>query len=116
MTDFQSGCLRDIGSEVGAEFCYVVCEEGGLVTGAGDRDVAEPGVEQVWVDASVGVNEDTFGGKALGAVTRDGIAVVEMTMLVSVELYLAVVVEPGREPTIGIDGIDSSEIAIGDTE
>ena len=53
----------------------------GLVAGAGDGDVAEAGVEQVRVDAGVGVNENAFGGEALGAVAGDGIAVVEMTML-----------------------------------
>jgi hypothetical protein len=30
------------------------------------------------VDAGVGVNKDAFGGKALGAVTGNGIAVVEI--------------------------------------
>jgi hypothetical protein len=95
LIDFQGGGLRDIGSELGAEFCHVVGEERGLVAGAGDGDVGEAGVEQVRVDAGIGVNEDAFGGKALGAVTGDGVAVVEMTMLAGVELDLAVVVEAG---------------------
>jgi hypothetical protein len=75
------------------EFCHVVGEERGLVAGAGDGDVAKAGVEQVRVDASIGVNEDSFRGKALGAVTGDGIAVVEMTMISGVKFGLAVVVE-----------------------
>ena len=45
LIDFQGGGLRDIGSELGAESCHVVGEERGLVAGAGDGDVAEPGVE-----------------------------------------------------------------------
>ena len=81
MIDFQGGGLRDIGSELGAEFCHVVGEERGFMAGAGDGDVGEAGVEQVRVDARISVNEDAFGGKALGAVTGDGVAVVEMTML-----------------------------------
>jgi hypothetical protein len=64
LTDFQSGGLGDIGSEVGAEFCHFVSEERGLVTGAGDGDVGEAGVEQVRVNACVGVNEDAFGSEA----------------------------------------------------
>ena len=44
-------------------------------------DVAEAGIEQVWVDAGIGVNENAFGGKTLGAVAGDGVAVVEMTMI-----------------------------------
>ena len=40
------------------------------MAGAGDGDVGEAGVEQVRVDAGIGVNEDAFGSEALGAVTR----------------------------------------------
>jgi hypothetical protein len=75
------------------EFCHVVGEERGLVAGAGDGDVAEAGVEQIWVDARIGVNEDAFRGEALGTVTGDGVAVVEMTMISGVKFGLAVVVE-----------------------
>ena len=93
MTDFEGGGFRDIGSKLRGEFCHVVGEERGLVTGSGDGDVAEAGVEQVRVDAGIGVNEDAFGGEALGAVTGDGVAVVKMTMISGVKLDLAVVVE-----------------------
>ena len=101
MIDFQSGCLRDLGSQLGPEFCQVVSEERGLVASARDGDVGEAGVEQVRVDTCIGVNEDAFGGKALGAVTGDGVAVVEMTMLVGVEFDLAIVVEACGPPAIG---------------
>ena len=63
------------------------------MAGARDGDVGEAGVEQVRVDAGIGVNEDAFGSKALGAVTGNGVAVVEMTMLVGAEFDVAVVVE-----------------------
>ena len=76
MIDFQGGGFRDIGSELGAEFCDVVGEERGLVAGARDGDVGEAGVEEVRVDAGIGVNEDAFGGKTLAAVTGNGVAVV----------------------------------------
>jgi hypothetical protein len=45
------------------------------VAGARDGDVGEAGVEQVRMDAGIGVNEHAFGGKALAAVTGNGIAV-----------------------------------------
>ena len=61
----------------------------------------------------VGVDENAFGGKALGAVTGNGIAVVEVSMLAGIELDLAVVVEACRKPTIRIDG---SLVAIGDAK
>ena len=86
------------------------------MAGAGDGDVAEAGVEQVGVDAGIGVNKDAFGGEALGAVTGDGVAVVEMPMLTGVELDLPVVVEAGGEATIGMDRLDDSQVAIGNAE
>ena len=51
------------------------------MAGAGDGDVAEAGVEQVRVDAGIGVHEDALGGEALGTVAGDGVAVVEMAVL-----------------------------------
>jgi hypothetical protein len=62
------------------------------------------------------VNENAFGGEPLRAMTGDGITVVEMTMLVGVELHLAIVVEACRKPTVGMDGLDDREIAIGDAK
>jgi len=93
LSDFEGGGFRDIGSELRAEFRHVVGEERGFVASARDGDVAEAGVEQVRVDTGIGVNENAFGGEPLGAMTGDGIAVVEMTMLVGVEFDPAVVVE-----------------------
>src|ERR1700683_225279 len=112
LIDFQGGCLRDIGSELGAEFCHVVGEERGLVAGAGDGDVGEARVEQVRVDAGIPVNEDTFGGEALGAMTGDGVAVGEMAMLAGGELDLSVVVEAGGHAAIGRNRLDYCKVAI----
>jgi hypothetical protein len=61
----------DIGSQLGPELRHVLGEERGLVAGARDGDVAEAGVEQIWVDAGIRVNEDAFGVRPweLGLVT-----------------------------------------------
>ena len=59
--DFQSRGFRDIGAELRAKFGHVVGEERGLVTGAGNGDVPEPGVEQVRMDAGISVHEDALG-------------------------------------------------------
>src|SRR5208337_792271 len=83
---------------------------------AGEGDVGEAGVEQVGVDAGIGVNEDAFGGETLGTVAGDGIAVVEMTMLAGVELDLAIVVEAGGKASIGMDGLDDGQFAVGEAE
>ena len=60
--DFEGRGFRDFRSELLAEFRRIVCEECGLVAGAGDGNVAEAGVEQVQVDAGVGVDQNPFGG------------------------------------------------------
>ena len=101
---------------MGPEFCQVVSEERGLVAGARDGDVAEAGVQQVRVDTGIGVNENAFGGEPLGAMTGDGIAVVEMTMLVGAEFDLAVVVEADGQATIGVDRLDRGHVAICNAE
>ena len=48
------------------------------------------------------VNEGALGAEALGNVTGDGVAVVEMTTLAGVEFGSAVVVESCREPTFRV--------------
>jgi hypothetical protein len=68
------------------------------------------------VDAGIGVNEDAFGGEALRAVTGDGVAVIEMTMLAGAEFDLAVVVEACREAAIGMDHLDRGHVAIRNVE
>ena len=68
------------------------------------------------MDAGIGMNEDVFSGEALGAVTSDGVPVVEMAMLAGVKFDLAVVVEAGGDVTIGMDSLDDREVAVGNTE
>jgi hypothetical protein len=55
------------------------------------------------VDASVGVDQDVLACQPLRAVAGDGIAVVAVAVLDSVEFDLAAVVEPGRGPAIWRD-------------
>src|SRR5437016_87592 len=104
LMDFQSGSLRDVGSQLRTKFCHVIGEKRDLEACARDGNVGEARVEQVWVDTGVGVNENAFRSKALRAVTGNGIAVVEMTMLDGVKFDLAAVVEACRKPTIRMDG------------
>ena len=104
--DFQSRCLRDVDSQFGAEFSYVVREEYSIVAGARERNVGEPGIEQVRVNASVRVNEDAFGCKSLRAVTCDGIAVVEMRMLAGIELNVAITAKACCDAAIAMNRFD----------
>ena len=86
------------------------------MAGAGDGDIAETGVEQVRVNAGVGIDQDAFCGESLRAVAGDGISVVEVAMLTGVELYGPVVVESGGDLPIRPDGFDDGKVAIGDAE
>lgn len=70
---------------MGDEFCYVIGKQCRLVASAGDGDVGEARIEQIGMNARVGMNEHAVGGEALGAMTGDRIAVVEMTIRACVE-------------------------------
>jgi hypothetical protein len=95
LVEFESRSLGNIRTELRAEFGHVVGEEYGLVAGAGDGDIAKAGVEQVRVDAGVGVHKDTFSGETLRTVAGHGVTVVEVAMVLGVEFDLAVAVEAG---------------------
>ncbi len=51
------------------------------MAGAGNRNVAKAGVEQVWVDSGIGMDEHSLGGETLGAVAGDSVAMIEVAML-----------------------------------
>jgi hypothetical protein len=114
--NFQGGCFRDIGSELGGKFFHVVSEERGLAASTRDGNVSETVVEQLGVGAGIGVDENAVGGESLRTVAGNGVAVVEMAMLAGVELDLAIVVEAGGDASIGMDGFDGGQVAIGDAE
>jgi len=86
------------------------------VAGAGDGDVAEARVEQVRMNAGIGVHEDALGGESLGTVAGHGIPMVEMAMFCGVEFDLAVVVETGRNAAVRRDGFDGGKVAVGDAK
>src|SRR5271157_872991 len=112
----NSRTLRNLATQPLAKFGSVIGIDLSVEACARDGNVGEAGVEQVWVDAGIAVNEDAFGGEALGAVTGNGVAVVEMTMLVGAEFDLAVVVEADGQATIGVDRLDRSHVAICNAE
>ena len=86
------------------------------MAGAGDCHVAETGVEQVRVNASIGIDQDALCGESLGAVASDRIPVIKMTVLTSAEFYSPVVVETGRNLPIRSDGLYDGKVAIGDAQ
>ena len=76
------------------------------MAGAGNRDVSEAGIEEVRVNAGVGIYQDALCSEALRAVAGDCIPVVKVTVLLGVEFYPAVIVKTrGNEP-IRCDGLD----------
>jgi len=77
------------------ELGHVIGKQCGLMACAGHSDVSEPRVEQVRMDAGVGIHQDAFCRQTLGAMAGDGIAVIEVTVFNRIEVELAVVVETG---------------------
>ena len=63
------------------------------MAGARHGNVGEACVEQVRVNAGVGVNEDALGGKPLRAVAGDGIAVIEVRMFAGIEFNPAIIAQ-----------------------
>ena len=47
------------------------------------------------MNTGIGVDQDAFGGEALGTVAGDGISVVKVAMFFGIELNLALVIETG---------------------
>ena len=86
------------------------------MAGSGDGHIAKTGIEQVWVDGGIGVDEDALGSQSLRTVAGDGVAVVEMTMFGGMELSLTVIVETDKDMSSGADGFDLCEVTVGDTE
>jgi len=116
LADSKRRGLGDIRAELRMELSHVVCKKGGLVAGAGNRDVSEAGVEEVRMNAGVGIYQDALCGKALRAVTGDCISVVKMAMLFCVEFDPAIVVKTSGNYSPRCDGLDDGKVAIRDTE
>ena len=114
LADPQRGGLADFRPELLAEFSSIVGEHRRLVAGARDGNVAKAGVEQVGMDASIGVDQDALGGEALGTVAGDGVAMIEMAMFGRVELDEPVIIRPRGNSAIRRDGFDHGKIAVGD--
>ena len=100
LADLQSRGLRNVGTELRAEFGDVIGEDRGLMAGARYGYVTEARIQEIRMDAGVCVNEHALSGESLRAVTRDSVAVIEMSMLLGVEFDLAVVIEPHGDATI----------------
>src|ERR1700733_4869258 len=68
------------------------------------------------MNVGIGVDKDPLGGKPLGAVAGDGVAVIEVAMLRGVELDLPVVIEPCSNSSAGRNGFDNGKVTVGDGE
>ena len=52
------------------------------------------------MNACVGIDQHALGGKALGAVAGDGVAVIEVPMIGGIEFNESIVVEADRDTSI----------------
>ena len=89
MNYFHSGGLRDFSAQLWIEFGDIVGKYRCHVAGAGYRDIAKARIEQVRMDAGIGVHQDALGSEALCAVAGYGIAMIEVPLLCGVESDLA---------------------------
>src|SRR5579875_3342388 len=112
----ERGSFAHFSSKVLREPRHVVGEDCCLVAGAGYGDVAEAGVQEVGMNACIGVNKNALGGYTLGAVAGDCVAVVEVPILSAIEFNLPAVVEPGAHSAVRRDGLDYGHIPVGDSE
>ncbi len=95
MADFQCRSFAHFGRKLLAHLRRVVGKDRGLVTGAGHGDIAKTRIEQVGMDARIGINEHTFGGESLGAMASNRVTVIEMAMLNRAEFDPSLIIKVG---------------------
>jgi hypothetical protein len=78
--------MRDVAIEGGGELCLIVGVDLGIVAAARDRDVRQTLIHELFSGSlQVDVHEDAVGRLSLAAVTRDGVAVVQVGVDADVE-------------------------------
>jgi len=80
LIEFERRSLRKISAQLRSEPGNVVCEEHELMTGTGDGDVCEAGVEQIGMNRGIGIDQDALCCQALGAMAGNGVAVIKVAM------------------------------------
>jgi hypothetical protein len=91
--DLQRRSFGDIRAELRIELNHVIGIEGGLTAGSGNRYVSKAGIEEVRVDARVGIYQDALCSEALRAVAGDCIPVVKVRVLFGIKIDSAVIVK-----------------------
>lgn len=66
------------------------------------------------MDIRIRMDEHALCGKPLGAVTGDGVPVVEMAVFGSVEFDVVVIVQTCSDSAIRMDRFNNAEVTIGD--
>ena len=78
LRDFYRGGFRDIMAEVFAQRGRMIGIDAGIDAGAGNRDIGETGADEVGMNRSIDVDQNTVGGESLGTVAGDRIALIEV--------------------------------------
>jgi hypothetical protein len=95
LIELERRSLRKISAQLRSEPGHVVCEERQLMTGTGDGDVCEAGVEQIGMNRGIGIDQDALRRETLRAMTGDGVTVIKVTMFNGIEVDFAFVIEAG---------------------
>lgn len=86
------------------------------MTGSRDGHISEPGIEQLGMNAGIGVDENPFGSETLRAVTGHGVSVIEVPMGGGIEFHLTTTIEARGNVTVERNGLDHREITVCDAE
>jgi hypothetical protein len=106
LDDFQGGGLAYLGSKMLMEPACIVGEDGYLVAGAGNCNISESRVEQIGMNPSIGVDQNSLRCESLGTVAGDCVSVIEVPMNLRIELDLTTIVEVCRDIPIWSDRLD----------
>jgi len=86
------------------------------MAGAGDRNISKPAVYQLIVNIGVDVHQYSVSGEPLGAMTGDGVAMIEVPHLIGVERNGLAALHMHGKLTVLADVLDRADIAVGDAQ
>ena len=111
--DFERRGLVHSGAEAGRKRGCGVGVDLRVVRRARNGDIGKPCADQFCVNRSVNVHNNAVGGEPLGAVARDGVAVVKVAHLGRIERHVFPVVHLYLELTSPVNLFHGAEVAVG---
>ena len=87
-----------------------------IVAGAGNRHIRQAAIDELRVRFfGIDIHEHAVGRRALAAVARHRVSVIEMPIFVKIEADLAAGVELDSNVAALVNALDGAQLAIGDS-